>query len=295
MNGGGFGKLGSEWSCQHDNLAKYKVTIGGQIKFLMFIDRLIYNGIKVLSVNTDGAVIRYYESQRQKVQEIHNEWEQLTGFQLEDTFYSSIHMTSVNDYIATIIDPKTNKVLKIKYKGDFEIDKDLHKDHSMRIVPLAVARDLMFRVPYSQTIRDHLSTGFYEDLKVENHGIYDLCKAVRSKGGARFELFSRRTIMEPIPLPKTVRYYMSKSGMSIRKILPPDPNKKGDIERFKEKHPDQLSMFDFVDDVRIDLERPSEVEAGNDVIIFNKYVEGHYDLDIAYYENECKKIIDKIR
>jgi len=266
------------------------ITVNGQLLITLLTENILLNtDAQLLQANTDGITVKVSRNQYDAVKQIMKDWEILTGLELEEAQYKSMFIRDVNSYLAVT----TNG--KYKGKGDLEIDKAWHKDHSMRIVRIAVARDLMFNIPYVQTIRDHLSTGFYEDLKVDNYGIYDFCKAVRSKGGARFELFNRTKIVEPISLSKTVRYYMSKSGVSIRKILPPDPNKKGDIERVKEKHPNQLSMFDFVEDVRIDLERPSEVEAGNDVIIFNKYVDGPYDLDMKYYENECEKIISKIR
>jgi hypothetical protein len=285
-----YGKSNSEYSFLYDPKFTMFITVNGQLLITLLTENILLNTDAVLlQANTDGITVKISRNQYDTVKQIMKDWEILTGLELEEAQYKSMFIRDVNSYLAVTTSGK------YKGKGDLEIDKAWHKDHSMRIVRIAVARDLMFNIPYVQTIRDHLSTGFYEDLKVDNYGIYDFCKAVRSKGGARFELFNRTKIMEPIPLPKTVRYYMSKSGISIRKILPPDPNKKGDIEREKEKHPNQLSMFDFVEDVRIDLERPSEVEAGNDVIIFNKYVDGPYNLDMSYYENECEKIISKIR
>ena len=285
-----YGKSNSEYSFLYDPKFTMFITVNGQLLITLLTENILLNtDAELLQANTDGITVRVSRNQYDLIKQIMKNFELLTGLELEEAQYKNMFIRDVNSYLAVTTSGK------YKGKGDLEIEKAWHKDHSMRVVRIAVARDLMFNIPYVQTLRDHLSTDFYEDLKVENHGIYDFCKAVRSKGGARFELFSRKTIMDPIPLPKTVRYYMSKSGMSIRKILPPDPDKKGDVERMKDKYPNQLSMFDFVEDVRIDLERPSEVEAGNDVIIFNRCVDGPYDLDMSYYENECEKIISKIR
>ncbi|MEE3343938.1 MAG: hypothetical protein VZS44_07610 [Bacilli bacterium] len=41
----------------------------------------------------------------------------------------------------------------IKLKGDFEVDKEFHKDPSMRIVPLAVKNYFVYGIPIEETIK----------------------------------------------------------------------------------------------------------------------------------------------
>ena len=56
-------------------------------------------------------------------------------------------------------------------------------------------------------------------------------------------------------LPKTVRYFISNEGTFLRKVLPMHENKIGHVEKHKEKFPNQTNIFDFVEDVKINVER----------------------------------------
>jgi len=155
LNGGGFGKLGSSFNWQYDELAKYKVTINGELKMLMLIEELYIAGIELISVNTDGVVIHYTKAERDIVLKIWKDWEELTTYTLEDTYYNKLIFSSVNDYIAEIIDPDTKEVLYNKYKGEFEIDKEWHKNNSQRIVPIALSEYFIKGIPVEETIKKH--------------------------------------------------------------------------------------------------------------------------------------------
>ena len=88
----------------------------------------------------------------------------------------------------------------LKLKGDFEIDKEYHKDPSMRIVPLAVKEYFVNGVPIQDTIRNHKN-------------IFDFCLRLKtnSKSTAIFtHLVDNKVVTET--LQRTTRYYISNSG-----------------------------------------------------------------------------------
>ena len=71
----------------------------------------------------------------------------------------------VNNYIG-VYEDSTPDNEHIKLKGDFEIDKEFHKDPSMRIVPLAVKEYFVYGIPIEKTIK-------------ENRDIFNFCMRLK--------------------------------------------------------------------------------------------------------------------
>lgn len=270
MNGGGFGKLGSQYSWQYDPLAKYKVTMGCELKLLMLIEAFIMKDIEVVSVNTDGVVIHYHQSKQELVDKIHKWWEEKTDFLLEDTYYNKIVFSSVNDYIAVIVDPKTDEVQKIKYKGDFEIDKDPHKNNSQRIVPIALSEYFTKGIPIQEVI-GNLGYIFQNGDREEQVSIYDYCIGRKKNSSCEYWVINKG-IAEKLK-DKVVRYYIRKqSGKKLMKKF---------IKGKKEGSLDAINKG-FEVEVFMDYKKPEEVS------------EEGYQVDENYYKNECIKIIKDI-
>ena len=269
MNGGGFGKLGSAYSWQYDPLAKYQVTMGCELKLLMLIEDFVMAGIQIVSVNTDGVVIHYPHSMQETVDKIHADWEKKTQFILEDTHYSKIVFSSVNHYIAVIVDPVTDEKLKVKYKGDFELDKDPHKNNSQRIVPVALSEYFVNDVPISNII-GHLGYEFENNGKKEQVSIYDYCHGKKKTSSCEYWLVNRGKAH--LLKDKVLRYYVSKVPNQLLKKYT-----KGKQEGKFEK-----------------------VNAGFNITMFMDYFGaasmgvGGYKIDKNYYTQECRKVIDPI-
>jgi hypothetical protein len=268
MNGGGFGKLGSEYSWQYDPLAKYRVTMGCELKLLMLIEAFCMRGIQVISVNTDGVVIHYPKEKQQQVDLIHDWWEKKTQFVLEDTFYKKMVFSSVNDYIAVIVDPITDEVKKVKYKGDYEINKEAHKNNSQRIVPIILSEYFVNGVDPEQII-GHLGYKFKSDGKEEQVTIYDYCIGVKKTRNCEYYLVTRGKAH--MLKDKVIRYYVSK-----------EPN------QLLKKYTNGKSEGKF-----------EKVSAGFDITLFMDFfgadrIGGDYKIDKRYYKNEVRKIIDSI-
>jgi len=265
MNGGGFGKLGSVYSWQYDPLAKFKVTIGGELKMLMLIEAFAIKGIDIVSVNTDGVVIHYPKEKQSIVDKIHKDWESKTTYILEDTYYNQIIFSSVNDYIAEIIDPKTKKRQKIKFKGDFEVDKDYHKNNSQRIVPIALMEYFIDGVPVRDVIRNMGYKFTNSKGEDEETTIYDYCIGRKRTRNCKYFIVesSRASSIED----KVIRYYISNSKNYLLKQYT-GGKKEGDYQK---------------------------INAGFKVSMFMEYEQKEdYDIDYFYYETECDKLIKAI-
>ena len=166
MNGGGYGKTNEFKSWQYDPLVTMSVTISGQLQLLMLVEDLSLIGIKCMSANTDGIVCRVPIELTEKYYEVCKSWEIQVGNielgQLEYNTYSKLIQLSVNHYLA-----QTTKG-EIKYKGSFEIDKQLHKSFNFRIIAIALEQYFIYGKDFRQTIINHNS-------------IYDFCGEIKRK------------------------------------------------------------------------------------------------------------------
>jgi hypothetical protein len=173
---GSFGKLGSMWSTLYSPNLLIQVTLTGQLALLMLIERLESRGIRVLSANTDGIVIKCHKSKVEWMHSIVWDWERNTGFDTEETEYQSLYSRDVNNYIAIKPDGK------VKTKGAYAYP-GLAKNPQNLICTRAVIEHLTKGTPLSKTIRE--STDIREFLTVRTvagggqwAGMY-LGKAVR--------------------------------------------------------------------------------------------------------------------
>lgn len=297
MNGGGYGKTGSEYSWQYDPMVIMKTTFKGQLALIMLIEQLYDVGCNIISANTDGVVIKYSTNIKSKVLDVHKKWEKTTNYILEDTNYSRIVFRDVNNFVAFICDENKNH-LYYKFKGAFEIDRDYHKNHSKRIVAIAVANYFINNISPETTINNHLKGWDYDFAK--NYGIYDFCIGAKMTG--KNKLY-KRTVKgvktTDDKLYKVTRYYVSNKGSELIKKLPPlEKNYLTNTEKIKQSSPNQLDIFDIVKDVKIDpKERETNIEAGWLCTVFNKYMdkkEAEYNINYKYYILEAYKIINKI-
>lgn len=284
MLNGSYGKSNEETSFFYDPKYTMSITINGELSLMMLAEELMnIDYLSLLQINTDGLTIKVRRSDYEKVKEICNWWMNLTKLELEEVHYEKMIIRDVNNYIAIGLNNK------VKLKGAFEIERDWHKNHSMKIVPIALKEYYVNNTPIEETIYNCTD-------------IFKFCKGAKSKGQNKLELWSYDEYGQLInePLQKMNRYYVSSnSKKTLMKIMPP-VIKLTDTDKHRQKvNPNQSNLFDFIEDVRVDPERESNVEAGYKVTIFNKYIEKEnikdYNIDYSYYINECNKIINAIQ
>lgn len=206
LNGGGYGKLNCKGDFQEYPYGMLQVTIGGQMEILMIVEDLIMKGFNVVSLNTDGFDSVIQKSRYNEFVSILEEWEKVIDNNIigkfEHTEFLWIAQTSVNDYLAL----KSNK--EAKEKGDFEIDKLLHKNNSARIVPIALKEYFVNNVPIEETIKNHTN-------------IYDFCIRQKASRNFHYEGITKSTGEKSV-YNKLIRYYVSNTGEKIFKIKNPE-------------------------------------------------------------------------
>ena len=271
------------------------ITINGQLLLTMLSEWVnkATTYCKILFENTDGAAFIIKRSEKHLVDEVCKKMEELSGIGLEAQECDKMIMRDVNNYINVIEGDK------VKFKGCFEIDRDYHKNHSKRIIPLALANYYINDIQPEETIYNHLNKDDNYSF-ADNHGIYDFCLGAKMKGSNK--LYSRSIISNNIvdkSLNKMNRYYVSNNGCELIKKLPPlEKNYLTETEKHNLKTGDiQLDIFSIIEDVRVEPEdRESNLEAGWKCTLFNKYEESdNYDINYDYYIKECNKIINNIK
>ncbi len=152
---GTFGKLGSRWSIFYSPNLLIHVTISGQLFLLMLIAAIEAAGIRVVSANTDGIVIKCPKSRYDELNAIVAQWEKVTGFETEETRYKMLASRDVNNYIAVYATPVKNKDGSLTYfkgKGAFA-NPGLQKNPTTTVCVDAVANYLVHKTPIEATVR----------------------------------------------------------------------------------------------------------------------------------------------
>lgn len=149
---GSFGKLGSMWSVLYAPQLLIQVTLTGQLSLLMLIEAFELNGVKVISANTDGIVVKYPDHMQDFVDNMIKWWESVTGFEMESNYYDKLYSANVNNYVA-VKEPDEEGNVEIKRKGWFA-KTGLQKNCTGEIIMEAVCECLAHGTPVSRTIRN---------------------------------------------------------------------------------------------------------------------------------------------
>ncbi len=153
---GSFGKLGSKYSTLYSPNLLIQTTITGQLCLLMLIELVSAIGGKVVSANTDGIVIHCKKHQYTDISEALFNFELISGYTLEETFYKAIYSRDVNNYVAQKLDGG------IKGKGAYTIG-GLMKNPNNNICISAVklflseGKSVVGTIMGSNDVRDFLS------------------------------------------------------------------------------------------------------------------------------------------
>ena len=140
----------------------------------LFILQLIYDlktvpTLEIISNNTDAIIYEVDEEYKEQAHKVLNDWQKLTGLELEEDKISKIIMANVNNYVE-IVQIGDNDY-KVNYKGGnftgkhiFQWDKEkkvFHyefkddlKSNSMTIVAEAILKRLLFDIPVEETINN---------------------------------------------------------------------------------------------------------------------------------------------
>ena len=169
-----YGKSNSKWSFLYDRKYTMAVTINGQLLLAMLAEQIQDAGGQILMINTDGIECLIKKDLYDRIMEICAVWQELTSLELEFDKYSKMFIRDVNNYTAVTVSGD------VKQKGAFEVDKWINKDHSKRIVPIAVENYIIHGIPPAITINNHQDkTDFYIYVRCKKTSV--LCKEINGE------------------------------------------------------------------------------------------------------------------
>lgn len=147
-----FGKLGNMYSIFYSPDLLIQVTVTGQLSLLMMIERMELEGLRVVSANTDGIVIKCPKAREQVMKHIVEQWQKDTGFELEDNDYKALLSRDVNNYIAVKYPSTKVPEITVKTKGAYS-RAGMSKNPTNEICIDAIEAYLCKGTPIEQTVR----------------------------------------------------------------------------------------------------------------------------------------------
>lgn len=151
------GKFSDEWSKMYSPGHTIQMNLTGQLSILLLAEMFEFQGMEIVSANTDGLVVYYKDEYEDKVAHTIKQWEVATNFQLEDVDYSAYCARDVNAYFAVKKDAKSLKDVKVK--GPYsevgsQSGTQLDNNPIHLICSDAIKLFLINGTPYEKTIRE---------------------------------------------------------------------------------------------------------------------------------------------
>ena len=226
---GSFGKFGSKYSVLYSPDLLIQTTITGQLSLLMLIERLERHGLKIVSANTDGIVIKCINANRNMMLNIIAQWERDTGFETEEVEYAALYSRDVNNYIAVKPDNK------VKLKGAYA-KVGIDKNPVNTICVKAAIEKITNGVNPSHTVMDSMD-------------VRDFITVKRANGGAH---------KDGEYLGKAIRWYRStETSTAINYVK--DNKQVGGSER-------SMPMMQLADELPIDLDYKFYIDEAYDIL-----------------------------
>lgn len=247
---GVYGDSNNQFSPFYDPAYTMKITINGQLSLCLLAEKLLgISGIELIQLNTDGLTVKLPRSKREEYDLICKQWQEQVKLQLEFAEYTKMYIRDVNNYIAVY----TNG--KVKRKGAYQHDrKELgyHQNQGGLVIPMAAEHELLGKGTVEEFICQH-----------ENKWDFFLrTKVPRSSKLVLVDEDGREVVQQNI-----CRYYVSNSGGSLIKVMPPLSGKEDQGDR-------KLG-----------------IEVGWKVLTCNKVPAKLQDINYDYYIEQANKLL----
>lgn len=243
---GVYGDSNNKFSPFYDPAYTMAITINGQLSLCLLSERLLtIEGLEIIQVNTDGVTVKLPRSKRKEYDEICAKWQKDVKLELEFADYKAMYIRDVNNYLAVY----TNG--KVKRKGAYQYEGlGWHQNHSALVVPKAAEAVILHGVDLEKYIKDHADD-------------YDFMLRTKVDRSSRLVMVYDNAEIEQ---QRICRYYASKSGGNLIKIMKPLAGK--------------------TDDRRMNVESGWKVQTCNNIVDFNRI-----DIDYDYYIAQARKLL----
>ena len=281
---GAYGNSKNPYSCFLDPKFTFSVTVNGQLQLLQLAELLIaIPHLTLIQANTDGVTVKLPRKLYYLFKMWTEYWEEMTGLNLEEVEYKSIHVRDCNNYIAVTTDDKVKRKGAYAYPETWaDYEGNWNKDYSC-LVTQKVTEMMLIKGVSPESIIKLMTDPF------------DFMLRYKTPGKAYVMLGSQKCS-------KTVRYYVSTAGEKMKKIAPP----KYEVGSYKRANKLKDSYFNQILseipkgtwDARIHTKNKSKyaivetnIESGwlikecNDASKFN-----WVDVDYTYYLEKIEKL-----
>lgn len=269
-----FGQSNADWSPFYDPAYLLKITINGQLLLAQLCEWITSaNAGRIIMANTDGVEVDVYDQDKFKA--ICSRWEEKHTLKLEYGGYKVLALRDSNAYIGQKLDGTT------KEKGPYLLseNREIHQNQSMKIVQEAVKEYFINNIPIEKTVND------CQDIRMFLIG-------KRARTGKLEYRKAETTELQVQQLPKNLRYYISRSGGSIVKVLKDSTKKKK-----MAVGANQMGLFGNMGEKEKDQFRYVSLHKGWRMTLFNTWVKKpfeEYVIEKRYYMNEATKLINAI-
>ncbi|MDB9741475.1 hypothetical protein OAB00_01330 [Akkermansiaceae bacterium] len=219
---GVYGDSNNKYSPFYDPQYTMAITVNGQLLLCLLCEWLYdIEGLKMVQANTDGITVRLLRTQMSQLEAICKKWEEFTKLELESAEYSRMFIRDVNNYIAEYSQKDKDGNHLVKRKGAYEYDIGWHQNHSALVIQKAAEAHALHGADISDFIHNHDDPfDFYLRTKIPKSSKLEIETVIN--GG---KIFVQR-------LQNITRYYVSYSGGSLVKTMPPLPKKPDKERRF---------------------------------------------------------------
>lgn len=198
-----YGDTNNQFSPFYDYKMTLDITLNGQLMLCMLAEKLMQiETVSLIQANTDGLTFAIAKKDKAIYENISKNWQEFTGLELEEIIYEKLWIRDVNNYIALKEDGKAKKI------GAYKYDLAWNQNHSSLVVQKAVEAHLLEGISI-------------EDFVYNHRNKYDFLlnfKATRNIDLVLEKVYSLQKTY--LPLSNTIRYFISKNGLPLKKILP---------------------------------------------------------------------------
>lgn len=199
---GTFGNMGSKYSPFCDHKCLLSITITGQLSMAMLVEQLRkVPKMTLVQSNTDGIILHHPEQYLAQVNQICDDWMHVTQLNLECEDIALVNQRDVNNYQQVGTDGK------VKRKGAYEYKYQWHQDPSAMIVPMAAEAALVKGKDIREFITNHRDP-------------FDFMLRAKVPRSATLVMRWPEWSAEQ-ELQNTTRYFISRTGGSLVKLLQP--------------------------------------------------------------------------
>lgn len=199
-----YGDTNNQYSPFYDFKMTLDITLNGQLMLCMLAEKLMQiETVTLIQANTDGLTFKIAKKDKSKYEDISKKWQDFTKLELEEIIYEKLWIRDVNNYVALKEDGEAKKI------GAYKYDLAWNQNHSSLVVQKAVEEYLVKGISIEEFIHNHRNK-------------YDFLlnfKATKNIDLVFEKVYSLQKTY--VPLSNTIRYFISKNGSPLKKILPP--------------------------------------------------------------------------